>query len=71
MYTGEGGVSGDGDITKPANLVAFREYVMEHTSHMDVHFVMGDGVSKLSIVFLFILAGNIGGGRREYSRIAH
>jgi len=74
LYIGEGGVSGDGDITKPANLVAFREYVMEHTGHMGVHFVMGDGVSKLSIVLvylLFILAGNIGGGRREYSRIAH
>ena len=47
MYvcTGAGGINGDGDITKPENLTAFREYVMEHTGHMGVHFVMGDGVS--------------------------
>ena len=54
IYTvGEGGINGDGDITKPENLTAFREYVMEHTGHMGVHFVMGDGVS---IILLEIFA---------------
>ena len=45
---GDGGINGDGDITKPENLIAFREYVMEHTGHMGVHFVMGDGVSVMT-----------------------
>ena len=45
---GAEGINGDGDITKPENLIAFREYVMEHTGHMGVHFVMGDGVSVMT-----------------------
>jgi len=51
MCIGQGGVNGDGDITKEENLTAFREYVMEHTGHMGVHFVMGDGVSIVMCVF--------------------
>lgn len=52
IILGDGGINGDGDITKPENLTAFREYVMEHTGHMGVHFVMGDGVSVTTILFL-------------------
>ncbi|XP_065911664.1 cap-specific mRNA (nucleoside-2'-O-)-methyltransferase 1-like isoform X2 [Dysidea avara] len=42
-YYGAGGANGNGDITKSDNLIAFKEYVMEHTDHLGVHFVMGDG----------------------------
>ena len=42
--SGVGGYDGDGDITKPENLVAFQEYVLEVTSGDGVHFVMADGV---------------------------
>ena len=41
---GEGGLDGDGDVTKPSNLSAFKEYVIEHTDKKGVHFVMADGV---------------------------
>ena len=44
MCTGVGGYDGDGDITKPDNLVAFQNYVLEQTEGMGVHFVMADGV---------------------------
>eukprot|EP00731_Ephydatia_muelleri_P018469 Em0011g509a len=30
-HYGEGGVDGDGDVTKPNNLTAFKDYVLEHT----------------------------------------
>ena len=46
------GYNGDGDITKPENLVAFKEYVMTQTDGNGVHFVMGDGVSTLCGLFL-------------------
>ena len=42
---GVNGYDGDGDITRPDNLIAFREYVMSQTDGRGVHFVMGDGVS--------------------------
>ncbi len=48
-YTGVGGYEGDGDITNPDNLIAFREYVLEQTEGKGVHFVMGDGVSYIYI----------------------
>ena len=44
VCTGVGGYDGDGDITKPDNLVAFQDYVLEQTEGKGVHFVMGDGV---------------------------
>ena len=44
VCTGVGGYDGDGDITKPDNLVAFQNYVLEQTEGNGVHFVMGDGV---------------------------
>ena len=44
VCTGVGGYDGDGDITKPDNLVAFQNYVLEQTEGMGVHFVMADGV---------------------------
>ena len=46
VCVGVNGYDGDGDITKPENLVAFQEYVMEQTEGNGVHFVMGDGVSS-------------------------
>ena len=44
IFAGLGGYDGDGDVTKPDNLVAFQEYVMEQTDGKGVHFVMADGV---------------------------
>uniref|UniRef100_H3ADY8 Cap-specific mRNA (nucleoside-2'-O-)-methyltransferase 1 n=1 Tax=Latimeria chalumnae TaxID=7897 RepID=H3ADY8_LATCH len=42
-YYGEGGIDGDGDITRPENLTAFRNFVMENTDRKGVHFLMADG----------------------------
>ncbi|XP_061602599.1 cap-specific mRNA (nucleoside-2'-O-)-methyltransferase 1 isoform X1 [Cololabis saira] len=42
-YYGEGGVDGDGDITRPENINAFRNFVMESTERKGLHFVMADG----------------------------
>ena len=42
---GEGGVDGDGDITKPENITAFRNFVLENTERKGMHFLMADGVS--------------------------
>ena len=46
---GVNGYEGDGDITRPDNLVAFREYVMSQTEGRGVHFVMADGVSVVTL----------------------
>ena len=51
---GEGGLDGDGDVTKPSNLTAFKEYVLEHTNKKGVHFVMADGVRNASIKCVLI-----------------
>lgn len=42
-YYGEGGVDGDGDITLPENVSAFRNFVMESTERRGLHFLMADG----------------------------
>ncbi|RXN00842.1 Cap-specific mRNA (nucleoside-2'-O-)-methyltransferase 1 [Acipenser ruthenus] len=42
-YYGEGGVDGDGDITRPENISAFRNFVLESTDGKGVHFLMADG----------------------------
>ncbi|XP_037541388.1 cap-specific mRNA (nucleoside-2'-O-)-methyltransferase 1 [Nematolebias whitei] len=42
-YYGEGGVDGDGDITRPENVTAFRNFVMENTERRGLHFLMADG----------------------------
>ncbi|XP_041107011.1 cap-specific mRNA (nucleoside-2'-O-)-methyltransferase 1-like [Polyodon spathula] len=42
-YYGEGGVDGDGDITRPENISAFRNFVLENTEGKGVHFLMADG----------------------------
>lgn len=44
---GEGGVDGDGDITRPENVTAFRNFVMESTERRGLHFLMADGVRVL------------------------
>ena len=46
---GVNGYDGDGDITRPDNLIAFREYVMSQTEGRGVHFVMADGVSAVTL----------------------
>ena len=48
-YAGVNGYDGDGDITKPDNIIAFREYVMSQTEGRGVHFVMADGVSGVTL----------------------
>uniref|UniRef100_A0A4W3GG26 Cap-specific mRNA (nucleoside-2'-O-)-methyltransferase 1 n=1 Tax=Callorhinchus milii TaxID=7868 RepID=A0A4W3GG26_CALMI len=42
-YYGEGGVDGDGDITRPENISEFRRFVLENTERKGVHFIMADG----------------------------
>ncbi|XP_036919166.1 cap-specific mRNA (nucleoside-2'-O-)-methyltransferase 1 isoform X3 [Sturnira hondurensis] len=42
-YYGEGGVDGDGDITRPENITAFRNFVLDNTDRKGVHFLMADG----------------------------
>uniref|UniRef100_UPI00398EE298 cap-specific mRNA (nucleoside-2'-O-)-methyltransferase 1-like n=1 Tax=Pristiophorus japonicus TaxID=55135 RepID=UPI00398EE298 len=39
----EGGVDGDGDITRPENISEFRRFVLENTERKGVHFLMADG----------------------------
>ena len=38
-------VDGDGDIYRPDNLIAFRDFVLRNTENKGVHFMMADGVS--------------------------
>ncbi|KAI1897255.1 hypothetical protein AGOR_G00081430 [Albula goreensis] len=42
-YYGEGGIDGDGDITRPENISAFRNFVLESTERRGLHFLMADG----------------------------
>ncbi|XP_072298705.1 cap-specific mRNA (nucleoside-2'-O-)-methyltransferase 1 [Eucyclogobius newberryi] len=42
-YYGEGGINGDGDITRPENMNAFRNFVLESTEGKGLHFLMADG----------------------------
>uniref|UniRef100_A0A3Q2YYN6 Cap-specific mRNA (nucleoside-2'-O-)-methyltransferase 1 n=1 Tax=Hippocampus comes TaxID=109280 RepID=A0A3Q2YYN6_HIPCM len=42
-YYGEGGVDGDGDITRPENVTAFRNFVLDSTEGRGLHFLMADG----------------------------
>lgn len=42
--SGEGGVDGDGDITRPENINAFRNFILDNTDRKGVHFLMADGV---------------------------
>ena len=51
-FVGWGGYEGDGDITNPENIEAFKDYVMMYTEGKGVHFVMADGVSIIHIVVL-------------------
>ena len=39
-------MEGDGDIYKPNNLTAFRDYVRQSTDELGLHFMMADGVSE-------------------------
>uniref|UniRef100_A0A673HUF0 Cap-specific mRNA (nucleoside-2'-O-)-methyltransferase 1 n=1 Tax=Sinocyclocheilus rhinocerous TaxID=307959 RepID=A0A673HUF0_9TELE len=42
-YYGEGGIDGDGDITRPENITAFRNFVLDSTEGRGLHFLMADG----------------------------
>lgn len=44
LITGEGGIDGDGDITRPENISAFRNFVLDSTEGRGLHFLMADGV---------------------------
>lgn len=52
MPTGEGGVEGDGDITRPENITAFQNFVLDNTDRKGVHFLMADGVGSSCFCFL-------------------
>lgn len=45
-YYGDGGVEGDGDVTKKVNLKEFEKFVLEQTNQRGVHCFMADGVSN-------------------------
>lgn len=49
---GEGGVDGDGDITRPENVTAFRNFVLESTERRGLHFLMADGVTAPCFVLI-------------------
>ena len=40
-------MDGDGDIYRPENLIAFRDFVLRNTDGHGVHFMMADGVRTL------------------------
>lgn len=42
-YYGEGGIEGDGDITRSENIAAFQNFVLDNTDRKGVHFLMADG----------------------------
>ncbi len=46
IFIGVDGYDGDGDITRPDNLKAFKHYVLDITNGQGVNFVMADGVSS-------------------------
>ena len=46
LFIGVDGYDGDGDITRPDNLKAFKQYVLDITNGQGVNFVMADGVSS-------------------------
>lgn len=57
-FPGEGGVDGDGDITRPENITAFRNFVLESTEKRGLHFLMADGVRlfhNCRLIFVTIL----------------
>lgn len=56
---GEGGVDGDGDITRPENMTAFRNFVLESTEKRGLHFLMADGVRLFHSFFFFFLLQSI------------
>lgn len=59
--SGEGGVDGDGDITRPENINAFRNFVLDNTDRKGVHFVMADGVGDCPCEgALWVLCVNLG-----------
>lgn len=37
-------MDGDGDITRPENVTAFRNFVLDSTEGRGLHFLMADGV---------------------------
>lgn len=37
-------MDGDGDITRPENITAFRNFVLENTDKRGLHCLMADGV---------------------------
>lgn len=40
-------MDGDGDITRPENVTAFRNFVLENTERRGLHGLMADGVRVL------------------------
>lgn len=51
-------MDGDGDITRPENITAFRNFVLESTEKRGLHFLMADGVRlfhNCRLIFVTIL----------------
>lgn len=45
-------MDGDGDITRPENVTAFRNFILESTERRGLHLLMADGVRLLRTHFL-------------------
>lgn len=45
-------MDGDGDITRPENMTAFRNFVLESTEKRGLHFLMADGVRLFRNLFI-------------------
>lgn len=52
-------MDGDGDITRPENITAFRNFVLESTERRGMHFLMADGVRLIHMSILVCTAGFI------------
>ncbi len=59
IFTGVDGYDGDGDITRPDNLEAFKHYVLDITNGQGVHFVMADGVSSIMMRVGYVLQSGL------------
>lgn len=47
-------MDGDGDITRPENITAFRNFVLESTEKRGLHFLMADGVRLYFCRVIFV-----------------
>lgn len=54
FFLGVGELAGDGNVFLKKNINAFHEFVMKQTKGKGIHFMMADGVSVLSKLFIYL-----------------